>query len=267
MVYVSGQKSLTEILEMYNNIRPSKPETKLALTIYKLYCFMDNNMYDLILQYVTDVSFLINEINEEYIRESFECRLNIFKISYLNRHNRLEESRLICKDMLGRLHNRNFRMWILMHMGNSYILESYDKAMEYFNKGLEISTKDDKRVVANLKRSINFVSTLWNKDSIHFDLESKCPSDVHEIAFYYIRFRQYIKATQTLDTVDFESLSDNSKGFHLYFRGLISGNKEDFTKSIVYFTKSNDVFYKVLPIRELKKLGVDSCILEALMAS
>lgn len=39
---------------------------------------------------------------------------------------------------------------------------------------------------------------------------------------------------------------------------------EDFTKSIIYFRKSGDYFFKQLPVLELKKFGIDDCILEAL---
>ena len=52
-------------------------------------------------------------------------------------------------------------------------------------------------------------------------------------------------ATQNkTDTVDFEVFQITLRDSISTFRGLISGNKEDFTKSIVYFTKSNDVFTK-----------------------
>lgn len=263
--YVNGDISFVDAISNYDKISANSLEGKIARLIYKSYCYMDEQMHELISQLTINLESEIMKIKEEYIKEAFFARLKIFQMAHKVRKNQLSEAREICLKVLNETENSNFRAWSCIHLGNSYILDSYDDSIFYLNKGLEIANKHDVSAIENLKRSINFVSTLWNKDSIHFNLESNHPADVHEIAFYYIRFKQFKKATQTLDSLDFENITENQKAFHMYFRGLISGNMSDFTKSIVHFKNSHDHYFKRLPILELKKMGVEQCILDALL--
>ncbi len=262
--YIRREINTIEAIRMYGKISTKKPEENVAIKIYQSYIYLDNQNYDMIYQSFIDIDEEIEQIKDDYIKDMYRSRVYMGRAVENLRRNNIAKVKELCQYVLDNSNNLIYKIFAYLNMGNSYLLEDFNKSIDCYKNGLELCKEWHEFLIINLKRSITFACNLWGEKSNYFNLNSDHPSDIHEVAFYYIKFKQYIKATKELDKVDFDKLTNNQKAFHMYYRGLISNKMEDFTKSIIYFRKSGDYFFKQLPVLELKKFGIDDCILEAL---
>jgi len=207
---------------------------------------------------------MLKEVNSGYLRDIFYARLKLFEITATLNRCDIDSTRRMCRELLCKIEEDSFRSMVYLYLGNSYMLYDYYRATFYFEKGLSYVVDGYPVTKTNLQRSYDFTNMLWGKQPMFSSVTSDNPTDIHQVAFKYILLKDYKKAEDTLNKINFETLSENRKGFHMYYRGLISGNMDDFTKSIIHFKKSQDRYYRQLPIQELRKLGINESLLEAL---
>jgi tetratricopeptide (TPR) repeat protein len=150
-------------------------------------------------------------------------------------------------------------------LGNSYIIDDFDQAYTTFKKALEFCGNRYKNLQANIKTSANFLCNLWSKNPNYLVLNSKEHKDVTEIAFYYIQKGQKTEADKVLKSIDVDNLTYNERGFYHYYKGLLTKDVDCFAESIINFKLSGDVYYRKLPLLELKKLNYPESILKALI--
>jgi tetratricopeptide (TPR) repeat protein len=262
--YINGKITFIQAIEEYGFLKCKSDEVKVAITIFKSYCYLDHHMHNMLYQTILTLDFEIVSIKDEYIREMYYSRLMILQIANKVALNRLEEAREVCGKVLQLVEDQNYRAWAYLHLGNSFMLSDNEKAIECYKKGLELTNGHRKIIRTHLISSINFVSNVWNKETPFLNFESELPSDKHEIAHMYIKKNKLEKATEILNTIDFESLNDGSKGFHMYYRGLISKSMKNFSLSVTYFKKAGNVYFRQFPLLEMKKLGLDESVVEAL---
>jgi tetratricopeptide (TPR) repeat protein len=147
---------------------------------------------------------------------------------------------------------------VYLQVGNSYMTKNYDKAMFYFNKALECKTIKSEY---EIKQSINFTSLLWDRLE-NFNSDGTASNEL----FYYIKSGNKGMAEKTLNKINFDELSVHGKAFNMFYRGLLFQEKSYFYKSVEYFIKAGEKFYKLLPIMELKKMGENDYIINVLCA-
>jgi hypothetical protein len=250
-------------LGKYLSLNNKTTEGKVITEILKCYSFLDEHEYTMIKRSLDSISTMVHEIKDEYLKEILLCRYSLLLVGYHVRNDEKMKVRDICWSLINQVEDDYFKSWAYLHIGNSYIIEDYEKSYNYLMTGLQLNSGNNNAVL-NLKRSINFVSNLWNKESLLLDLKSENPSDRHEIAFYYIQHGQKQMALNTLDSLDFEKLSINQKAFHMYYRGLLNDDLDCFAESIAYFRESGDFFFRQLPLMEISKMQVPNSILRAL---
>ncbi|MGM9987614.1 MAG: AimR family lysis-lysogeny pheromone receptor [Bacillaceae bacterium] len=240
-------------------------EIDVLVSIFCTYIYMDKKIFDQAFSVINSELERVEEIKEIFIKDMFKARLLLLKAEYHSRKNEVEQTRSICEYIVNNVDHPSKKGWAYLHMGNSYILTNYDKANENLTNGLNTG-----RIYTNireqLKRSSNFLHNVWNKKPLYLNYENKLATHVHEIAFYNINHGDKIGAMKILETVDLESCIDNEKAFHFFLKGLISENIKDYTKSISYFNKSGDVYYKQLPVMKLTQepFNVNESIIELL---
>jgi tetratricopeptide (TPR) repeat protein len=262
--YCTGEITFMTAIEKYGRLKCSKDETKVATTIFKSYCYLDQQMHNLLSQTIFSLDVDIISIHDDYIREMYYSRLMILQIANSVSLDKIEEARHICKKVLDRVEDPNYRAWAYMHLGNTYMIDSYSTSIDYLKKGLAIAPSDRYSVKVNLKRSINFLSNLWNKEPEFLNHFSSHASDKQEIAFYHIQKNEKLMALSILNKLEISDLNDSQRAFNMYFRGLIDGKVKNFSDSIIYFKKSGEFFFRKLPLLELEKMGIDQSLLVAL---
>jgi hypothetical protein len=263
-LYLTKLIDFNEAINRYTNLINKSEDSKVITEILKSYCFLDEQEYSMIKRSLDVVENEIGKLKDEYLNEILLCRYSLLLVGYYVRQGKKMKVRDICWNMINQVEDPYFKSWAFLHLGNSYIIESYDFSYRYLRQGMALLEGKENTASYNLKRSVNFVSNLWNKDTCQLSLKSNHPSDVHEVAFYYVSKGQTTMATKTLDTLNFEELSVNQKAFHMYYRGLLSNKLEDYSKSIVFFKQSGDYFFRQLPLIKIEEMQIPSCLIEAL---
>ncbi|WP_442636552.1 AimR family lysis-lysogeny pheromone receptor [Rossellomorea marisflavi] len=263
--YATGKVNLTDTIKKFLVQNTKTLECSIINELFLAYCYLETSSHSLIQPMMATIEEKILQVQDDYIREMLYSRYALIFISTKVREDKLKEARAMCETVINNIEDTYFTAWAYLHLGNSYIVSSKDKALFYLKSGYEI-TKDErfKHVHTNIKRSINFTCNLYKETPELLDLKSTDTSDQHEIAFYYIQHGQKTNALKVLDSLNLEQMSDNQKGFHFYYRGLLGNDKKVITESIKYFKKSGDIYFRKLPLLELSKSGVDDYILEAL---
>jgi hypothetical protein len=247
---MEGIKKLSSFTKSKSN------ETKVFSKLAIMYCYYDLRNINMINLYLDEVTEEVKEIKNDFLRNAYSSR--IFRINVdVSLHT----------DKIGKLIENLFlienapdptKTMVYLQVGNSYMTKNYDKAMYYFNKGLECKTIKSE---FQIKQSINFTSLLWGKLE-NFKSDGTLSNDL----FYYVKSGNKEMAEKTLEQIDFESLSVHGKAFNCFYQGLLYNDKSLFYKSAEYFISIGEKFYRQLPIMELKRMGENDYILSALSA-
>lgn len=262
--YLDKKINFHEALDKFAAFKSKASELNVAKEIFKAYVYLDEQEYSMIKKVLGSIEKHFSQIEDDFFMEIMYSRYCLLLVEYYIRMGDKMKVRDLCWNLVNRTNDDYFKSWAYLHLGNSYMMDSYNDALNLFYKGYEIASGRFSKSAENLERSINFLSNLWKKDTHKLNLQSANPSDIHEVAFYYIQHGQNGMAEKTLNTVDFDSLNSNQKAFHKYYRGILTNNMKDFTDSVTYFRKSGDYFFRQLPIIQLKEMNLPDCIIEAL---
>jgi hypothetical protein len=264
MMYLNREIDFDKATKLYSALNLKNTETMVITELLKSYCYLDQHEYNMIKRSMDLIKDDFEEIKDEYLKEILYCRHAILLVGYYVRNNKSMMVRDICWSMIDQVDDEYFKCFAFLHLGNSYIIEDYNVSYSLLKSGYELSKGKHGKINFALRSSICFVSNLWKKDTMLIDVNSKEVSDIHEVAFYYIQHGQKEMAKKELDKVNFEELSVNQKAFNCYYNGLLENSMDLLSKSIVYFKKSGDYFFRQLPLLELSKMNVPQCIVEAL---
>jgi hypothetical protein len=264
MLYQQKKIKLGEAVTRFSAINPKQPETRVAIEIYKSYCYLVEKQYEMIYHSLLTVGTHIEEIKEPYIKNMYHGRYTLLMVEYYTRKDELATARELCEGILNHNTLDLYKCHAYMHLGNTYIVESFEKGYEYLSKGIEISHNRLRGIDKHLKRSMNFLCNVWNVDPKYLNLQSKEGSDIHEIAFYYINKGQKTEAEKSLNKVNMDEICSNSRGFHYYLRGLLTNNIDFHAESVTNFKVSGDYYFLKLPLLQLKQLGMPDSIIKAL---
>jgi tetratricopeptide (TPR) repeat protein len=261
----NGKIKPLEGITIFQSIKLKYPEAIAFATIGRYYIYHDLSLIDSMSLLEPIIEINIANVEGAFLKNSYEMRLNAIT-SAVNLHKNNINHVRSRTDKIEECMNEYYKASKYITLGNSYTFESYDKAMEYFNKSLDIAVKNDyiNRII-QAKRSINFIQNYWGHFPQYLDENSSETSDLHELSAYYVNIRDEKKALEILNKINIDEMTDLSKGFHFYYRGIATKSKEMFFKSLKHFNISGEQFYKNLPIIELKKMGIEDYILDAFM--
>jgi tetratricopeptide (TPR) repeat protein len=255
-----------ELMERVNELRIKSNEMKIFGQMLQMHSYYEGRKFDLFLQSSDGFEKKIRAIKDHYIRFNYLCRFGLISVAAHLHLDNVVEARRYANMVLDNSTQDSYRSLAYLQLGNSYILDNYDEAIECFNHARMYSVKlnDNGTRLTQVLRSITFVQNYWGKDVEYLNSKSHDVSDIHEVAFNKIRQGKHKEAIEILDSVEQLSLNSYVLGFHHFYRGLISGDIETFMESVINFKKSGDRYYRNLPLIELKKLGVDDIYLKAL---
>lgn len=263
MQLINREITYLEALSLLEGVNSKSPELIAIKAIYKAYCYLEVQLFDSVTGLLVEIENLTAEMKDDFMKEVILGKYYLLMTESTARKGNIELSRTFAKRLTNEINIDLYAAWGNLHLGNSYLLEDYNKSNHHLIKSKLLARKNQ-NLLTNVKRSLNFLDNVWKKQPRELDINSQHPADVHEIAFYYINHNQPTMATKTLDSENLDTLTSNQKGFHFYLRGLISGNMVDHCESIKYFKESGDIHFRKLPLIELKKLNVQECIIQAL---
>jgi len=262
--YLQGSSSLSETLDRLGSEETKIPELKIICKLLKSYCYLDNRSYTMIFETIADIEDKFQEIKDVYIKDLLYGRYLLLLIGCYVRQNNLELARIQCKKVITEVSNEYIVSMAYLHLGNSYIIENFDKAERYLKKGMLKAYGISKRTYEMLITSINFLYNVWNKKPMYLNHDSELTSDKIAIAFHYVNDNRNNDALAVLKSIDVSNINDNDKAFYYYISALIENNKKLYCKSLQFFNSSGDVYFKNLPLIKLKNMGIDEDIIELL---
>ncbi len=258
---MDGQLSPNEANIMYDELTLKTQEMKVVSKVFMIYNYFDMNMIDRCQQVATFLEDGIAQIKKySFLRKSLLCRIGLINMHIGSRDEAIRNGNLVFDNAVSEL----TKAVAYHNISIVYISESYDVAYSYLTKALEIYKKHNSSNISSTKQTINFLQNYWHKEPGFLDFTSNETFDLHEIAFYYIQKNQNDNAVAILDKINLEKESHFSKGFHYFYRGLISQRREDFFQSVIEFKYANQKMYCHFPLLELRKLGEDELTLKVL---
>ena len=264
--YVDGKVSVSETIDQLGAINTKISEIEVLKQIYKSYCYLDKKSFNLINDLIVDVEPKIEQIKDDYIRDLIYGRYMTLKLTVNERNGNPELTRVYAQKILSEVENEYILSMAYLYMGNSFIVEDFDKSYRYLRKGILLSEGFNPRAYEYLKSSMSFLHNVWKKDPPNLDFESKQVGSIHEVVFYYINKSKHNEALMLLQNINMDSITTNEKAFNYYLRGLISKDIDDFCKSVKYFKESGDLHFRQLPLLELEKMGVQPQVVDLLLA-
>ncbi len=259
---IKGSLPQLEIVDKVNEMRIKTPEMKVYSKLIIIYSYYHLGLFDILKQTSKLVDHQIVNIKDEFIKDSFTSRYGLVMTTVSLHSGSIEGVRTYGEMTLQSCQRSVINCQVLLQMGNSYMFESYEKSMEYFHKALSICNVSNKE--EQIKNSMNFVNNYWGKNPDFLDYSSDTVSDKHEVAFHYIQSGRQDEGINLLNELNFEELTHGQKGFNLFYKGLATGNKNFYYESVRHFNLAGEKFYKKLPLIELRKLGENEIILDAL---
>lgn len=257
-----GKMDISEAITKMGSTVFKSPEMKVFSKLVKFYCYYDMRFFSYIKDYEKEIVKDFKEIGEDYIKHSYKSRLGLMKTDISIHTGDEQRARKYGMATLGFCVNNSISSLTSLQIGNSYMFENKDQSLRYLYQAKKLACTVKTETEA--KRSINFVSSLWNLDSHELDFESKEVSDIHEVAHYYISKNNPQKALEILDGINQENLTGSQLGFHFYYRGKAENNSEHFFKSIEHFNSVSEIFYKKAPLLELQRMGLNEYMIRAL---
>ncbi|EGL81360.1 hypothetical protein CathTA2_0109 [Caldalkalibacillus thermarum TA2.A1] len=154
----------------------------------------------------------------------------------------LEKSRRYSQLVLESESSPIFKCTAYLSLGNSYLLESYEKASDVLFKGLALAQQEKHvQLITICKDTINFLNNFWGKEPPFLDFDSDRFNDRSEVAFYYIRRHNFAESKKILDSIAPEDLPNIDKAYYYYYKGLITRDVNDFSKSVYFCKRAGDL--------------------------
>ncbi|MFV8829202.1 AimR family lysis-lysogeny pheromone receptor [Alkalihalobacterium sp. APHAB7] len=263
---VKGHLSLIEATNKLTYIKCNSKELNVLRMILQLYNYYDLKYFEMLSTLCELVTAEIEQLEENYIKRSTSTRLGLVMQTVYLHLNKLEKCRAYGKIILENAVTEKAKGVAFRNIGNSFILSNLDLATTNINKSKEIFLKLHQHTeLTKSQRSLNFAYCYWNKPE-YFSRTSpyNVADEIHGYIYYLIKRNHVQEAYSTLQKVKKEISNDFQLAFHYYYKGLLKKDEDFFVESVTHFKKAGDYYYRTLPIIELKKLGVNKVILEAL---
>lgn len=264
LLYTSGKANLADTLDELGSIKTDVPELEVASKIFKAYCYLDKKAYSMIDECIKNVEKILENVKDKYIKDLMYGRYLLLMVIVNERKGNMIHARAFAKRIINDINNEYILPLANLHLGNSYIIEDFQKAEKFIKKGMLQSYGVSEKAYDYLTSSMNFLYNVWNKQPLHLNLESEEATHVHEVAYSLINKDQKEDAVKLLDKLNKSNLNNNEKAFHFYLRGLISNSMNDYCSSVKFFRDSGDMYFRTLPLIELEKMGVPDDVINIL---
>jgi hypothetical protein len=257
-----GEISNVDFPKILNSIKFKSPEMKVYSKIVLLYYYYDLRDYQRLKDASSVIEKQIRKLKSPFIRTSFTLRLAMAMTAVSYHFGELEKIRLYGQVILDQPGQNRLKSMVHLYFGNSYIYSNYQRSLYHLLKAEELSGKEF--FFKQLKRSRNFLANYWGETPPYLDFSSKEIPDIHEVVFHHIKSGRMIEALNLLKSTDWESLTNNQKGFHMFYKGIAVNDRNFLFESVQYFTQAEEKYYIYLPLLELERIGEDPEIVRAL---
>ncbi|TMN21978.1 AimR family lysis-lysogeny pheromone receptor [Lentibacillus cibarius] len=236
-----------EILRRTNRLQTDEPELQSLIEFIKIIVHYRRNAYGEFGNFLEKQQKLFNKINDPFLLSSFNIRLYQHLFVYYLFRNAAIVARKYAFQALNQMTNPGTQINMHIHLGLSYVYDTYEQGIYHLYKALEIARaeKMDKQAKSIEQRSIPFLSAHFGR------FDDITTTDKSEQAHIELAKGNYAKAETILKDVDIDS------PFKLYYLGMAKRSKGILLQSYNSFVeKRNDYFFSRLPLNALYKLDM-----------
>ncbi|MGM9987179.1 MAG: AimR family lysis-lysogeny pheromone receptor [Bacillaceae bacterium] len=252
-----------DALKLLHQVKTSSLETDIIKAIFIAYVYLDRKLYEQCLVSIEAWEGELLSLTEPYIKETYFTRVRILQAECNARMGNLKRSRKYCDDVIENTSIDSMKGWASLQIANTYAITDYLKANHYIMQGLYFQNIHE-RTRLNLERSSNFLNNLHNKQPLFLRYDSEETSDRCGVAFYLINQGKKDEALEVLQMCNLETMDINDMAFYFYLKGMIQDSFEDYVRSVKYFRKSGDTYFRQLPLAKLKESNMPQSIISLL---
>lgn len=233
------QNSVHEIeyLKAIKDLKVTTPEMEILISILTMYAFYNNQKFEIAYDYIERIRPKIEGITDPFLKKSFTIRIDevqahISLKQFKNITVARETAKRILNANLGPTYNSTGNFILAL----SYLTESYDTSLSYYQKCLETNKKLNRVSVAkDLKDQIAFLQLLWDKS-----VDRSLSPFINALA----------------DGKDYLYSGPIQRAMAFYYQGRKENNTEKLFLSMHHFGKLKDFFRAELPKMELVKRNI-----------
>ncbi|ARJ76186.1 MULTISPECIES: AimR family lysis-lysogeny pheromone receptor [Bacillus] len=257
-----GEINAHQALKAIGKLDPKSQEMRVFTYIIPLYYYLRMAEYSNLAEMSTVVDLDFIENNEQ-IKSSFYNRLMALLGASAFSQNNMTQARFYCSYGINVTNIDRLVAYSYLTLGNTYLLDDYEKAKEYYLAGLK-HTENNPLAKLQLTRSLCFLENHWNQENFWLNPDSNEVTDIQEIAHYHIKKNNLQQAKEILENLEEQPNIHNDFGIHFYLKGLAYEDKRFFYESIKHFKLSGDLYSIRLPLDKLREMGEDEQILDLL---
>lgn len=234
-----------DILTKANSIKTDEPALICVIEFLKVGVYNQLGEFEQIGNFLDKQPELFDQIEDQYLRKSFQKRLyeNLFLYHWVR--NELIVARKYAFQVLNRTSNVNALASMHINLGLTYTFDTYHQGMYHFNEALNVAKQH------NLHDYIHSVNT-HNIPflSAHFkQVEGITTTDKSELAHIEIAKGNLDEAKKILKQIEINS------PFRQYYLGLATRDRSILLQSYRHFIeRRSDYFFSRLPLNAIKKM-------------
>lgn len=245
--YLRGN-DYVQVLSQIRFFVPKLIEMKVLSLITEVWCRHKLMDYITMSTLVKELELSIEEIKDEFIRDSYRARLKE-ALAYVNlyKFDNKEIARNYAEEIIFADVSPTLTANATYLVGMSYLFDNYDlclgNVLRYRELLEEAGREKEISIVDN--NDLPFINNLWKKHA-----EQPETDDISEKAHYEALMGNKELAVELLD----EAIGKGGlSGFKLYYKALATGDMSLFMQSLIIFvSKKGDKFYANLPYEHLK---------------
>lgn len=226
-----------------NKLQYTGIEPQILIDILKMYLNYDVGKYEIALYQIEKIKEQIKNVNDPFLSLSFSARLEEVLINiYLKQENNVEKARRSAYSLLEDDISLNLNLQAYYTLGLSYIIESYEKSLHYYQKCIDVLKEHPDRIkeLIQNKEEIAILQSFWNK---HID-------EQYQVTPFTKTLASGGKLNQFYE-------DDYYRKYALLLDGIKEKSKEKLLHSLYLFTEENDRFRANLPKIHLKNSGIE----------
>jgi len=209
--------------------------------------------FSIMMLFLNRLESTIKEIHNEYLQQSYLTRFYLLCGNFNLFNNTLEKAKYYYCKVIERSMSSQKIAHAYHGLGLCFMTEDKQLSHDHFKKAIQIfESIENHEFTINAKHAFN-MSSNWNNGDEFYDTDYDCMK--LEVVHRYIKRDEKKKASALLDLIEFGTLDIQDKGFYELYKGLLNDDIDSLYMSVMYFKKSGNKFYSLLPCKELIKRG------------
>ncbi len=256
-----GELTSKQVYDIVRCQKASLPEHQILLRIIELCSIYNQGEYSWLMASKGSVEEDLQNLDESYLKSSFQCRLNeVMSAITLRYLNKPKNARSIAKRILNEQYaSVSAKASAYSRVSASFLLKDYDRCVKYALKAQKLYARVGREdVVEILEYNIQFASLLWGKSVDVFVSQD-------------LRALSLSKAGETDSAMFILTSLDDKEGtmsaLREFYKGEVTADPKYYYNSMHMFMKKGDRYMAELSRIKLLNLGQPDYIVNAMFVA